>query len=368
MKQHAYWFLLFIILAFACIDTKEKHANSSEKVTNFNDTISFKLGSGRFIMCSYENKGAMEYVAWSEENDMILTFDSSGQIIDSFPAPKLLGKKIGFTKAKEKLFFLTNAYEISEVDLKGNLLRTQYIKLPPGTLIACYYLFPLEIRDTLAFFYQYPNFVINDENKLKAYYRTNRETIFNLAKGCIEQNNSGNYPPEIFDNSYYCSNPIRTINNSGEIIYSYPQSSKLYIYNYLTGETKKKEIKSKFFEKNSHFDRTQIFNYNYISKYSTENSRYDKLVFSPFDNRYYRILTKKERYNNKDGTVTKPIDKGFVIQVLNENLDLEKEVEIPGKKLNFTDFLPIKGGLLFASYNSVLNPYLPTKTYVKIKL
>lgn len=361
-------FSLLILFFFACTTELVKDNKSIEKITNFNDTISFFLPSRRFNICSFQHKDTMHYVAWLKKNDKIFIYSDRGQVIDSFDTPKLLGNKIGFTIANGKLFFLTDANEFCELDMKGNMLKRHNIKLPDNTILSCYYEFPLEVRDTLAFFYQYPNFVITDENKLKMYYKTNRETIFNIPKGYVVQNNSGNYPPEIFDNSYYCFNPIRTINNKGEIIYIYPQSPKIYIYNYLTGKTKIKEVQSKFFEKNSPFDFSQIFNYDYISRYLTENSRHTGIVYNTFDNKYYRILTKKEPYSNKDGTITRTVDKSFIIQVLNENMELEKEIEIPGKKLHWGSYIPIKGGLLFEAYKNILNPHSSIKTYVKIKI
>jgi hypothetical protein len=368
MKKTTSILVLVLFTLNSCVNSSKTENDTSNPLTSIADTITFKINSESYILLPYSEHDLTYYVTYSSGEKMIFFFNERGQKTDSFISPSMLGNVIGFTKFDDNLYFLSTANEIVQTDLKGNPVNKYQIDLDSAHYISCFYEFPFVVQDSLAFFYSYPSQTLTSPKNIKSYYESFRETVFNMSSKKITQNNSGGYPKEFLTNTYYAFNPIRTVNNQNQIIYTYPNLADIYIYNYLDKTTSQKTVSSADFKKNKDFDFKRINDYNYISEYLTENSRFGRILFNSFNGKYYRVLAPEQKYSNKKGTVTKWIDKPFIIQVLDKDLNLIKEHFFSGTTFNYTAILPDKDGLLMATYNSVINRSNASKSYVKVKL
>lgn len=212
-------------------------------------------------------------------------------------------------------------------------------------------LFPMYVIDTLIFLFQYPNFVINNLKAYQKYISTSREFCYDFKNNRIIKNdNLGKYPNEVKNNFQYIFNPYRIIDDKGNIIYSFETSDTIWLYNLYTKNYSKKYVHSHYFKTNSTFNFNQINNYEYISQYLIENSRYYVLYYDSYRHLYYRIILHSYLYKDKD-KINLRTDVPWSILVCDTNFKVLHEVSFDKQTYYFTHLIITEQGVLLKKYN-----------------
>ena len=359
-------FLLFSILSSltSCEHAKLPEASCTAYLT---DSITFPCQTRILSSVVYgSDKKTNSYFYDDEDNQRVICFNDKGSSIDaiSYPHSLPIGKISGFYAITEDSFAFIEHKKLFSYGVKSKKIKGFDIG---GYGIKCegaFGQYPLEISDSLAFYYSFEDtFAINTQKKWELYMRlTYNETVFNLNRERIENIKAGGFPIEIYpdSNCYYSFCPARCINyKQHEIIYLYQQSNTIYIYNYLNKTFRKTIVPNPHFYPNEKFDMNKIGDFDYISKYLTENCRNQNIIYNKFKNEYYLTSTYKRNYENSNSDETaSPIDKTWSILVLDSNFSIKTEINFPAKKYDFASILALQKGVLvgyYSNFNSTSN-------------
>lgn|GEM_PF-2804388 len=172
--------------------------------------------------------------------------------------------------------------------------------------------------------------------------------------GISTQNNQrfrlGKFPSNYLNNFYYDLYPIRCINNKNEIIYSFKNNDTLFVYN--------KEKLIKRIAAKSKYDLSiqegmpieNVIKTSIVKKYNVECARYEKIIYDPFRDCYYRVFKPKQSQLNEKGELKKNTELKWSLIVLDANFkNLSEQLFINGD-YNCKWLLPTKEGLLISNY------------------
>jgi hypothetical protein len=165
---------------------------------------------------------------------------------------------------------------------------------------------------------------------------------------------TGYFPSQYIEHYWFDVNMSRTINNAGQLVYSYGVSDSVFIYD-------KEELikaisaKSQFVAGFKPFDGRMETNAHYVEQYTVEEPRYFQILYDQYFDCYYRIVLHSTELNNGDGTINTFADKPWSIIVLNNKFERQGEYIMKERLFDFTCIIPSPKGLL-VSINHDLNP------------
>lgn len=354
---------LFFIFLMSC---HKDHSSNKNKVLIAIDSFYIHLnGSKKWLIKPFKNKQYPDKVCLFIPEDNLFTEYSifkktiirkekikcNMDLIDFFPV------------SKDSIFFISRSNEIILVDSELTVKRIYSLSIP-HLVAASSYEYPFEIYNNKALLYLFPKEPLSTKEKLKNYFNTCLEFEYNLLTNQLKNTQTACFPFYIKKNHRYVFNPIRVLGNY--LLYIFPCSDTIYVYNrnnynYL----KKIKIHSSNFIENSDFDDGKIMNYNYISQYLTENSRFLSLQYNVHQHLYYLVLLHSAPYLSDRNTIVKWIDKPASLIVLDSTLNKKDEYYIPPQKFNLTKCYVVAENLLIADYSSTLiNTDTLTKIYV----
>lgn len=243
------------------------------------------------------------------------------------------------------------------IDNKGHLTNTIEIPSIKGYYFFASSLFPFYIIDSLAFFYKYPEGIINSLDKYHEFINSDREVCYDIKhQQFIDLKNKIHYPKELKYHFKYVFNPYRIIDDKMNLIYSFEHSDTVTLLNYTSQNIQTFSIKSKFFENNNDFDFEKINNFSEIAKYLIQNSRYHSILYDPYRELYYRIHLCKYTYYNKDNSINLRTDVPWSILVCNKEFKVIKEILFEPRTYYFNHIIITKDGLLIKK-QSYANTY-----------
>ena len=329
------------------------------------DSITFSCISRDYSVIYGPNIKTNIYFYKDAAHGRLICFNGVGRIIDTIPIPdSLLHAKItGFCAITKDSFAFLQYKKLFLCNIKSKFFKEFNIDRHGMKCEAISNQYPLEIYDSLAFYYSFGDTIVlntpkNWELNVDIAYD---ETVFNLNKDKIENIKAGGFPKEIYDDSncYYSFWPSRCLNyKQHELVYLYRQSDVLYVFNYLTKTFRKIPIQNPDFLPNDKFDMNKMGDFNYLSKYETENCRNVAIVYNKFKNEYYVMFSPKCSYENPNSDeVLKPIDKPWSVLVLDSNFILKKKINFPAKQYYFAG-IPLQRGLLvgyLSNFNATTN-------------
>ncbi|HPQ08744.1 MAG TPA: DUF4221 family protein [Bacteroidia bacterium] len=213
-------------------------------------------------------------------------------------------------------------------------------------------LFPFYVKDTLAFAFKYPNYIINSLDNYKKFISEKREFCFDLKnkKEVIFNMNFEEYPSDLSNHFKYVFNPFRILDDNNNLIYSFEHNDTIEIFNLSSKTKNKRVIRSNYFIQNSHFNFNDVQNFEKVSQYLIENSRYYCLYYDKYKKLYYRIIRHKYPYKNKD-KINLITDADWSIVVCDENFNVLYEVLFESGRYYFNKIIITKKGVLIKNQN-----------------
>lgn len=178
----------------------------------------------------------------------------------------------------------------------------------------------------------YNDYQVNNNSRLKSFsqdcsmlivIKNDREAYF-MTKDI-------SYPKIFLDTniSFYNYFPSIVGNANQNILTIYRDLDTLYSYNVLSNSYFKYQINSKYNTPFIPFEKTKLFDYEYLYKYSAESCSYLYLKQNRVSNQTYVIIKKPIKYENDDGTVNNPSKNPFSVIVLDSNYSQIGEFDIP---------------------------------------
>jgi hypothetical protein len=353
------WLFLFSLLASFtfCGHTKFPEVPCTVYLS---DSITFPCQTRIFNSIIYgPDKKSNIYFYNNSDNHKVIRLDGKGSIIDTITYSIPSGKITGFCAITEDSFAFLQKKGLFLYNSKSKNVREFKISRHGMNCYTIPYVFPLEVSGNLAFFYSYQDtLALNTKKNWELNVEsTYDETVFNLNTGHIENIKAGGYPKEIYDDSncYLSWWPIRCLNyQRHELVYLYPQSDLLYIYNYLNNVLRKVEIRNPEFSQSDKFDFDKLTDFNYQLKYQAENCRNEDIKYNKFKNEYYIVFVPKGSYENTNtDEVTPSLDNPWSILVLDSNFTIKTKINFPAKKYDFISILPLQKGFLVGDYSNI---------------
>jgi hypothetical protein len=246
---------------------------------------------------------------------------------------------IAFTHSTKTITILAyNKMIIYEVKGKIPYYNENYVLNSIPTL------FPITVYKNNLLVYNFPTETLDSDFKLKEYFNSPRDSKLEIKDDTLKITGLyGKYPHYYQKNHNYVYSPVRSIAKDSLLIYSFDDSRKIYIYNTCNNDYQEKELATPGFQENFEFDKKQSSNFNYIAKYHIENDRFLNLIYSPFQKKYIRILSRRIKFENNDGTINSSIhDKPISLFIYDENFNLQRRIEFPPGLYNFNAFYPYR--------------------------
>lgn len=217
--------------------------------------------------------------------------------------------------------------------------------LGEGYFAATYYQYPFYVSDSFYHFNISGGISGGSSEMLDKYYSLPIE----IAVRRSDPSNSyllGKFPPEYQKRKYYVFNPSRCVNASGAVIHSFETEPDLHVNTIGSEDIRYVLAQSFFFTRNPEFDVERIFDFNYIARYLTENSRYQRVLYDRFNGRYYRIVKHRVDYEKDDGTINEWYAAPWSVVILDSAFTIEGEVLFPHNEYLFNNVLVTSLGLL----------------------
>ncbi len=195
-------------------------------------------------------------------------------------------------------------------------------------------------------------------------YNFTPEVIYSLQKGNI-LNYTGEWPQKYKASGFWHfvgSSYGRALSPNNKIIISFPVDHHLYIYS-SDSLVKKVKVPSRYLGNYNFpsFDKSKRTQTGYKLKYVSTLGRYNRLLFDPYRNVYYRLCLHPQKFNNEDGSQNMHIDRAWSIMVLDTNFNILTEKKFPPKKFNFRNVAVIDKGILVSNNHEARSNYQPNK-------
>ncbi len=211
---------------------------------------------------------------------------------------------------------------------------------------------PLEIfNGNFLMYWSIPENINNRKDYLK-YFSSGRDLVFESKNNKLMfQKTIGHYPSDILKKNYYVPTLFRTI-VPDYIIYSSSHSSDFEV-NRWGGTTQIKKLNNPLFHKPTEFNSEKVFDFNYIAKYSIENDGYYDFEYLPETKNYLRIQLLKMNYSNSDGTINEPLERPWIILVLNNDFEIINYLYCVKNKYDYRSFIAIDNKFLILNKNLI---------------
>lgn len=361
MKNHISTFILFIIGSAYCCNSISKKSFSSVDFQNKSLPVNLYLNNNynpALFKYYFDEQNKAEYFVWYNEKDSSIDFSNVNDTIvtHSIKMHKLLTKFSDFAPySLDSIIIFNYPKNFNVISSNGEYFYEVTDSIPDyhnhfdlNTLA----LYPLTIIDKDIFVYNFPDEVLDNPNKLQKYFSTPRDTRLTILNNNIKISGLyGNYPDYYKNNSNYVYSPVRTVGENAKLIYSFDDIEDIFIYDIHSGKYETKKLEVPFFKKNQVFDQSKSTDFNYISKYYTENDRFVNMIYDKYRNLYYRILSKSIKYENNDGTINRAQDKPFSILIYDNHFNFIKEITFPSRKYNFTTIYVTKDNVKMFTSN-----------------
>ncbi len=193
----------------------------------------------------------------------------------------------------------------------------------------------------------YNDMVLNNMQNIKKYF--NRLPELGISITNKQYFRLGKFPSNYLTNFYYDCYPIRCINNHNELVYSFRNNDTLFVYN--------KQKLVKFVSAKSKYDNAPhatmpidaVDKISKVKEYNLAAARYEKIVYDPFKNCYYRVFKPSQNFLNEQNQIKQKKELNWVLMVLDSNLNVQAEHLFTKGEYNYKWMLPTQNGLLVSS-------------------
>lgn len=188
------------------------------------------------------------------------------------------------------------------------------------------YLHPMVlIKDRL---YIQGSYRIKPGNKLK--FSASIETIIDLSNDSILY--FGDLPQEYKNGEFFGNHQYdysRTIDNKGQMAFSFPINSFLYIYDLDGNFIKDINCKSTYIDKIEPMPEDKYFELNAKMDTYAYSPQYNEIVYDKYRDRYIRLVAHKLDKYNEDGSRNKWYNRRWSMIILDNNFERINEYLLP---------------------------------------
>jgi len=304
----------------------------------------------------YDSNSKCEYLVYLKKFDSILFFYNVNlkRLQDSF-------KFENFNNIID--FKIVSFKEIYLMRRSGDIIKTNFnkdyqhllridnseINLDTVLLFPARYQ-PLELFNGKILMYWSVTGNLNNRKDYLKYFSSGRDLVFESKNNkLIFQRTIGHYPSDILVKNYYVPTLFRTI-APDHIIYSSSHSSDFEKIN-KEGVREKIKFNNPLFEKPDEINSEKVFDFNYIAKYCIENDGYYDFEYVPETQKFLRIQLLKMNYSNSDGTINEPLERPWLILVLNHDFEIINHLYCEKNKYDYRSFISLKNKFLILNKN-----------------
>jgi hypothetical protein len=272
-----------------------------------------------------------------------------------------------FVQDLDSIFYYSNNYSLNILNQKGELIGRNILTkksdfVGKGEYRVGYLSQPVNLKlffdskSNSVFFHSYS--MESGSNK-KEYYQVPILTEIGLESKVVKEY-PFHFPSSYLRDGEYLGeymNPNIVVEDS-LIIFSYPDSPEINVYNRKTENLISKRIESKKTRNSVNYLPSEAHSeMNLRLNHLIENPYFHKTVFDPYRNLFYRIH--RGEHPNPDiiqGNYNLSYTRDY-LTVLDKNLNLLQEIELPANTYNALSFFVTREGL-FLPYSHYLNPNL----------
>lgn len=175
------------------------------------------------------------------------------------------------------------------------------------------------------------------------------EMILDLSNN--SSSNIGDLSPEYKKGDFYGNHQneySRTFNKNNELVFSFPVSDQLYVYNKSGELIKTVCCKSEYFDKIEPMKKDKYFDLSAIIDANIYNAQYNEIIYDRYNDRYYRIALHKLNKYTDNGKVNNWNKRKWSLITLDSDFNVINEVLMPVNKFS-KHIIVIKQGLLMRS-------------------
>lgn len=362
-KKSSAFFYFFVLVGIACTLTNCKHQASVQEVPCSSllvDSITFPFNKIDFGSVVYgDDRKSNIYFYNDGTHYRCIRYSGNGKPLDTIKYPMDTHYFTGFYPITKDSFAILTPSKLLLYGVKSKDTLTYNPPLKGFRFWGNHNNgYPLEISDSLAFFLKCEDTLVVNTRKNWELYRkfSNNETFYNLRKGQLENIQSAGYPEDVYaNNSYYSLAYFRCLNKEKhQLIYNYPHSENMYVFNYVDRTLKEYKVLDPKFMPDDTFDYDRIGDFNYISKYLTENCRCGALKYNAFRKEYYLPVLYKGVYATPNSDeVVNFTEKPWTMFVLDSDFTVKEKIDFPAKKYNVSRILPLQKGFLVGYYSNI---------------
>lgn len=351
IKYH--WLLILGVLFFASsCTTGSKQLTIGIDDLDPVDTITLPFKSSHWWNQYYHPVFKKTILTFIEENPMqIVSVDPEVLESITFPLEKIeseyhnLGHPISFY-IEDSSFAIVNfqndRFKFFKIDRNGNICRTIPVKDQRSVKSYELYLYnsllPIKKADngrvTLCLNFspdfERINYYISDRkvrNK-KFAAKTNLLLEYTDSLICV-YDEIGSFPKKLQNiDGYYYLEPEYCLGPSGTIINLFPSINYLSVTSQTDSTTFFKFNSDKLSDA-SPMTTNDLFDYNYLAKYTYENCFFGSVTYDKEYSNYYVISSIVGKYENDDGTVNDPVQKPWILMQLNEKFNVIHSITFP---------------------------------------
>jgi len=150
---------------------------------------------------------------------------------------------------------------------------------------------------------------------------------------CNSGHQIGELPDEYQQGFFYGNQQweySRVINNKGELVFSFPISHDIYVFSESGQFIKATRCKSHFIDKFKPIGKNFTNDLSSIMDAYNYNAQYSELLYDRYNNQYLRIVLHNLGKFGENGKIIDFNTRPWSVMVLDENLQLIKEVLMPG--------------------------------------
>lgn len=184
--------------------------------------------------------------------------------------------------------------------------------------------------------------------------------------GVVEKEIFGKYPAAYQnpDDYYHAtgSTPAYCLNNSDEVILSFPIDHNLYVYDNAYHRKRIVPAKSKYIQSFEPFSGS-LFEVTEGENYSIQQPIYSSILFDEYQNVYYRVALHRAELLDEEENNIEFTHKAWSILIFDGNFEKLGEHFFEPKTLNFQNIVVGPQGLLVANYDNLEDTTNETLNY-----
>ena len=359
MKLNNIAFSLLLLVGFSCNSNNSNYSIKEIKQYKIDFPGNCSLSANQILgfgkIKTIKNKTYIYFYDWNIKKAFIIDIEKSSlikeidlQILDSVfhdhkrADMKMISKdslaifsykeqKLAILNRNAKLLFQCNTYPPKRQDIEALAYWDKKYDYKSGKFF---------------FINSYDDIVLKDTSSFKKYFLRKCDLVIDITSKEIEYRQTSKFPYKYRLGNYFGDTDFyRCIDDKGRQIYSFTASDSLYIFKD-TLLIKKVYSGSKTNPEFTPFNTSKMVDFSYTQDYVIEEPRYQKIVFDPVKQKYYRAFKHRVKLLNKNNKKRHNNEIPWSLIVMDKEFNIITEIEINPAKHSMSHIHPTQDGLL----------------------